>query len=136
MNYLHDFPRRFFVYILCVVLTVLTLGCGSKVDVAKNPLDFPPTISVDGKEWAIADWSEQDEKRIASYFYKNPALMEHSGLAGQRVRYSDGTGTERYYWVTRVEDQVQWLLLEFNRAKAGELIEGEGQPFLQPAGSV
>lgn len=120
---------RFLLYSVYSLTLFLIYGCGESYQASSHQAIIPESISIDGETWTQKPWTDAEDKKLAAYFLRNPSLAENPGLSGTRVFYKGVGGTDRFYWVSTVGDQCQWILLEFKGARAGEPIEGTGPPF-------
>ncbi len=114
---------------LCLLVVFVTLG-GCDSATSSQEIVVPDTIRSNGELWRLEERSADEDQRVLAYFRKNPDLVDHPGFAGEEVCYADEHGNHRYYWVSAVGDSRQWILLEYRGSRAGELVEGEGDPFL------
>lgn len=121
-------PRIILVF-TCSLTLFLIHGCGESNQEISHQIITPDSISIDGGTWTLKPWTDAEDKKLATYFLRNPSLAENPGFSGTRVFYKGVGGTDRFYWVSTVGDQCQWILLEFKGARAGDPIEGTGPPF-------
>ena len=116
-----------------LLVAFVTLG-GCTSATSSHELTLPETIRADDKVWSLEQRSAEQDQRVLAYFRKNPSLADHPGFGGQEACYADAHGNLKYYWVSAVGNSRQWISLEYRGSRAIELLEGEGEPFLQPSG--
>ncbi|MEM7559907.1 MAG: hypothetical protein AAF394_12375, partial [Planctomycetota bacterium] len=72
------------------------------------------------------------DQRLAGLFRRSPMLIDNPSIAGAPVCYANGS-TQRVYWLSQLDNSCHWAMIEFKGGRGGDLIEGNGAPFMQTA---
>ncbi|QDS96485.1 hypothetical protein FF011L_52960 [Roseimaritima multifibrata] len=121
--------RSFYPLSFGVMLVLFSVGCSGSSG-TRSVVVMPEQLQLEGVAWTKQVWDEKLDQQLAAYFSTRPQVAENPGLRGQPVCYVNGS-TKRIYWVKAVEQSCQWVLLEFKGSRAGPLVEGVGEPFLE-----
>ena len=91
----------------------------------------PETIKIDGQIWnRIQPVERQEQLLLSRHFGNNPSLAENPIFRGTMAIYQAENGHRRFYWLSRLESDVAWLHLEFDKLdRFVGMREGSGVPF-------
>lgn len=122
----------------CLIPALLAMvglvGCSSEQAGSSFKVIQPETLEIDGDEWTKVEWGKKMDSKVARHFSRQPLLADNPLLSGEPVCYTDGS-KERIYWLSTIEESCQWAMVEFKGSRGGDLVEGQGAPFLELATS-
>lgn len=118
---------------VCLLAAALSLvGCRESGSAEELVIVRPEKIEADGTAWEKQAWNKQMDQKLAGLFRRSPMLIDNPSISGDPVCYANGS-TQRVYWLSQLDDSCHWAMVEFKGSRGGDLIEGNGDPFMQTA---
>lgn len=109
-------------------------GCSEETIDSPEPISSAPASFIEGDtKWTrFAEIPHQLEERVAGYVRNNPSIAENPRLKGAPQLYLAEDGRDRFYWLTKSSDDVEWLYVEYFEGKFMDSNEGTGLKGLTP----